>query len=269
MNLDEGRAIHGQSGKGASSPSDAKDHPIGAAGRGVQGLIRGFVTGVIWGGVVAATGLAVVSQVAPLPKPGALAEGDASPAIVPLPEAPEAIDPVEETVPAPAEAVPDAASSTAVPEAVASEEHSTEVAPPEALQPEILQKGPVPEAGDGEPAPDETEPAEAPVSEPVEEDVAPVIEPEVAATSDADPALENPDTPEETVVEQMLAQPGLVEDTAPKAPASPEMPEADVMVPGALTEAAPGMTGAETPALPAARMSTRWQAQTPRQLLPW
>ena len=93
MNLGEGRAIHGQSGKGASSPCDAERHPNGAAGKGVQGLIRGFVTGVIWGGVVAATGLAVVSQVAPLPVTDTVAEQEMPPATTPLPEAPEAIDP--------------------------------------------------------------------------------------------------------------------------------------------------------------------------------
>ncbi|PLL13685.1 hypothetical protein C0V75_06190 [Tabrizicola sp. TH137] len=83
-------------------------------------MIRGFVTGVIWGGVVAAAGLAVMSQVAPLPQ----AAGD---------------------IP------PDAAE--AAPEAVA----VPEVAEPEE-KPEILQKGPEP-AAEAEPGPEEAEAA--------------------------------------------------------------------------------------------------------------
>jgi hypothetical protein len=221
----------------------------------VQGLIRGFVTGVIWGGVVAATGLAVVSQVAPLPKPGAVAEGGASPASAPLPDAPdavepEAVEPIEETAPAPVVETPEAAAPEAVPDAVTSEEEGADVAPPEALQPEILQKGPAPAAEEGDPAPDVTEPEQEPVSAPVAESDVPAIEPEVDATSDADPVAEDLTTPEETIVEQALAQPGLVDDTAPEAPALPAAPEAGVTVPEALAEAAPGMSGAETPALP-------------------
>lgn len=258
MNLGEGRAIHGQSGKGASSPSDAKDHPNGVAGKGVQGLIRGFVTGVIWGGVVAATGLAVVSQVAPLPKPGAVAEQDMSPEITLLPEAPEAIDSVEETAPAPAEDAPGPAelagveAGVAVTEEGAAEEASEGAsvsAPAETLQPEILQKGPAPAAGPGEPgqnAPAATqEPGAAPVAEAEAAAPAPAPAPEAEAVVQEDVAA-----PEETVVEQMLAQPGPVDDTAPDAPALPVAPEADVTVPGALAETAPGLSGAATPSLP-------------------
>jgi polysaccharide deacetylase 2 family uncharacterized protein YibQ len=58
------------------------------------------------------------------------------------------------------------------------------------------------------------------------------------------------ETPEETVLEQMLAQPGAMEDTAPDAPALPAAPEAGVTVPGAMADAAPDLSGAATPALP-------------------
>ena len=40
---------------------------------GRRGVIRGFVTGLVWGGVVGAAGLAVISQVAPLPDANVLA----------------------------------------------------------------------------------------------------------------------------------------------------------------------------------------------------
>ena len=260
MNPDEGRGIHGQSGKGASSPSDAKDRPDGAAGKGVQGLIRGFVTGVIWGGVVAATGLAVVSQVAPLPEVDAVAEGEMSPALVPQPEAPEAIDPVEETAPAPGEATPDPATSeVAEPDAAVTEEGApvamvedgaAEVALPEALQPEILQKGPAPVTAEGTVDPDTPAPTEEPVPAPAAEAVAPPSTPEVAPTSVLGAEAMPEEILEETVVEQMLAQPGPVEDSAPDAPALPATPEAAVTVPGAIAEGAPGLSGATVPALP-------------------
>lgn len=257
MNLGEGRGIHGQSSKGASSPCDGEQHPNGAAGEGVQGLIRGFVTGVIWGGVVAATGLAVVSQVAPLPKPDAVAEQDISPEITRLPDAPEAIDPVidpvKEAAPAPVEDVPDPAEpvgaepDVSVTEEVAPEEATEDASgATEALQPEILQKGPAPAAGTGEPGPEAPATTEETVAEPVDEAAAPATAPEAEAAAVPDEVV----APEETVVEQILAQPGPVDDTAPEAPAAPAAPEADVTVPGALAEAAPGLSGAATPSLP-------------------
>lgn len=218
-------------------------------------MIRGFVTGVIWGGVVAATGLAVVSQVAPLPAPDAVAEGDVSPAVVPLPEAPEAIDPVEEPAPPPVPEVPDPVEAEAAePDAVvtdevapeAASEATPEAAPPEALQPEILQKGPAPDAAVVEPDPD----APAPTDEPVPAPAAEAAAPEIAPEAEAPAAPEDAAAPEETVLEQMLAQPGPVDDTAPDAPVLPAAPDAGVTVPDALAEAAPGLSGAATPALP-------------------
>lgn len=52
-------------------------------------MIRGFVTGLVWGGIVAAAGLAVISQVAPLPRPAPMEtapEPVATPEPVVLPE---------------------------------------------------------------------------------------------------------------------------------------------------------------------------------------
>jgi len=55
--------------------------------------MRGFLSGVIWGGVVSVAGLAVISQVAPLPGQGtatAPATTAPEPEPQPLPKAPEA-----------------------------------------------------------------------------------------------------------------------------------------------------------------------------------
>lgn len=54
-----GRAIDGQTGKGASRPKGSVAQSKGAK------TVRGFIRGVIWGGVLAAGGLAVLSQIAP------------------------------------------------------------------------------------------------------------------------------------------------------------------------------------------------------------
>lgn len=252
MNPDEGRAIHGQSGKGASSPSDDERHPNGAAGRGVQGLIRGFVTGVIWGGVVAATGLAVVSQVAPLPKPGTVAEGAVPQVDAPLPEAPEAIDLPAETTALPSEDIPaPEPSAPTETETTVTGEIGAETAPSEELQPEILQKGPPAAAEDSDTSSDaEAEPVQAPGVEAGstqgDATTGAATAPESLPAAGETPAQ----APEETVVEQMLAQPDLVDDIAPDAPVLPAAPEAEVTVPGAMVEAAPGLSGAASPALP-------------------
>lgn len=56
-------------------------------------MIRGFVTGVIWGGIVAGAGLAVISQVAPMPDPSQAAAPVVDPttetAVNPAPDATE------------------------------------------------------------------------------------------------------------------------------------------------------------------------------------
>jgi hypothetical protein len=70
-------------------------------------VIRGFLTGVIWGGVVASAGLAVISQVSPLPgKPAPVA---AVPGDAPAPP-PEILDKSPDPV---AEPVPDTARAPA------------------------------------------------------------------------------------------------------------------------------------------------------------
>lgn len=72
-----------------------------------QRVSRGFVSGVIWGGVVGAVGLAVASQLAPpanspLPVPGSLAapEADALPEVAEAPASPVIEAPVQPQAPA-------------------------------------------------------------------------------------------------------------------------------------------------------------------------
>lgn len=274
MNPGEGRGIHGQSGKGASSPRDGKQHPNGAAGEGVQGLIRGFVTGVIWGGVVAATGLAVVSQVAPLPGRDGLTDAGMTPEVASAVEAPQPVDQAGETVqdeavpqtapdpvadPAPvatpetsAEPVAETAPEAPEPEPGLSEadtETVTEAAPPpEDLQPEILQKVPEPSAG--------TAPAEA---EAAASEGATLPAAEAGGTGEgagagetADPEAAQADrpAPEEIVAEQMLARPGAIADAAPGAPQMPAAPDSAYTLPDSTAEAAPGVTDPTAPAAP-------------------
>lgn len=225
--------------------------------RGVIGVNRGFVTGVIWGGVVAATGLAVVSQVAPLPQPGPMAEtggvaapseeGGAEPVV-----APEGIDAADgagavaeatDDADQPAEPVPEAGAETGAevgaadaaagasaeataapdaPEAGAETEGGAEPAAGEAtpspevavdaLQPEILQKGPPAGAA----APVETAPVET-------------------APDTAQPALSQPEVP--------MA-------TAPDAPVAPAQPEVGTALPAPVDAAAPGLAQAVAPVEP-------------------
>ncbi len=154
-------------------------------------MIRGFVTGVIWGGVVAAAGLAVMSQVAPLP-------GAPSAAL-----APETAEPV------------------ATPEALPA-------APEPVEMPEILQKAPEPAAEPAaeaeavaEPAPDPAPPATTaeappPATEDAMEEAQP-LDPEVE-TAEAAPAAPMTAAPAAPTVPEMAA------DAAP-APAVPVQPE--------------------------------------------
>ncbi|MEZ5755661.1 MAG: divergent polysaccharide deacetylase family protein [Paracoccaceae bacterium] len=231
---------------------------------GVIGVNRGFVTGVIWGGVVAVTGLAVVSQVAPLPQPGPMAGETAGAeatdgsntsdqaAGVEAVAAPEAIagggsgeapaapvaealadvaeSPESSTTDAEAAAVPETGEETGE----LAGEVAGEVAPAdemavEELQPEILQKGPPPGSG-----------------QPVEADG--VTEADVPG----DAAAPEPVTETETGTEPgpELAQPELPMATAPEAPVAPAQPEAGTTLPAPADAAAPDLAQAIAPAEP-------------------
>lgn len=160
-------------------------------------MIRGFVTGLVWGGVVAGAGLAVMSQVAPLPQPQQVAEPAPAPepGTDPAPvTAPEPVpEPAAEPAPTPDPATPAEPSDPAP-------EPAPEPAPD--LQPEILQKIP-------DPAP--------PVAEP----------PAPEASTPAPPAPEA----------LPLAQPQGIEGAAPLAPLAPTLPDAAATPPAAAQDA--------------------------------
>lgn len=204
-------------------------------------MIRGFVAGVIWGGVVAAAGLAVMSQVAPLPG-GAPSEPIAEPA--------------EESVISPPEAV-----TAPLPEA----------APEAEERPEILQKGPVSEVepeggsdiqGAAEVTVGEDEPkAEAgaqpldPISEmtapPAAPPVAAVVPPVAPSLPDLTLGTAAPQAPQ--MPEPPLVQPLPAAPAAPPAEVAPPAPEAPPPVPAPLEEPlltpAPQRELAEAPAM--------------------
>jgi polysaccharide deacetylase 2 family uncharacterized protein YibQ len=136
-----GQSIDGPSGKGASRAS------------GVEywvetGMIRNFVTGIVVGGVVAAGGLAVVSQLAP-PPGGAVAVVEPAAEVVTVEaskpaEAAVSLDPAKVTAevaaevpaePAPAEAVPAELVAEAMPEVGA--DVGSLIAPDAEVMPEV------------------------------------------------------------------------------------------------------------------------------------
>lgn len=181
--------------------------------KGVQGLMRGFLAGVIWGGVVAGAGLAVISQVAPLPgrdvAPGPEAVVEPEPA--PLPKAPEA-EPQPEILqkgPDTAEAASEEAEAEAVGEAPSLEEPATETAVATDLPPE-------------EPAATEAQAVEPPAET--------VLQPPAPVPS-ADPAIPAPPPAPEAQgqLPEALADavPGLAPPTGPDLPGAEEAPAAD------------------------------------------
>lgn len=175
---------------------------------GVQAVIRGFVAGVIWGGVVAAAGLAVMSQVAPLPQ--APETAPIEDIVVSPPEAEAAPAPAPEAAPAAPEAVPEAVDV-----------------------PEILQKGPVTEA-DPEVVSDPTSAAEAPVAE-----VDPQEDAIGQASDQKEEITESAATPPvaPTVPPAAPSLPDLAEGGA--APQAPPMPQPPLVQPLPVAPAAP------------------------------
>lgn len=171
------------------------------------GVIRGFVTGLVWGGIVAGAGLAVISQMAPLPQaeapaaaPAATEEPVATPEAVATPEpvaTPDA-SPTPAPVPAPAPVTDD----MTAPESPALPEAGTEAAR-------------LPEADNALPATD------------------PVATPAPAALDEAPATSEPVPTPrEEPLLEPVPAEP---DPAAPETPTGPK-----ILKPGA--EGLPGET---------------------------
>lgn len=217
------RAAQGRQVK-PTPPSAAKKR----AGKGDYKVIRGFLTGIVWGGIVAGAGLAVISQVAPLPQARDQAEAEPAPA----PEAAPVADPAPaEPAPAP-EPQPEAEAEVApelVPEPV------PEPAPAD-LQPEILQKVP-----DPEPAPEPTPPAGVVDSAPAAPET-PVI---------ADSAAPAPDvTPEEKLALAPSEAPATLNPDPAPATADALPPPAPEPQDSLLQPAAPAPEPMADPAAP-------------------
>ena len=195
-------------------------------------MIRGFVTGVIWGGVVASAGLAVISQVAPLPDRtvDTASASDAGPTDDGI--APEAMDPAPAEAPAPEVPEPEAPA----PEAPAPDAEVVVSDPPE-----ILQKVPDPEPPQAAQASDEAQPsAETPAP--------------VADATEAEAVLPS-DLPEEILdvpVMSAATPPAAIEAEAPEAPLSPALAESDAAMPTAPAEQEPVVTALAPPIVPGA-----------------
>ena len=168
--------------------------------------MRGFLAGVIWGGVVSMAGLAVISQVAPLPgrdvAPGPEASAEPEPA--PLPKAPEA-EP----------------------------------------QPEILQKGP----GSTDAATEEAG-AEAKDEAPAPGAAGALGESPVTTGLPPEEPVEGSDQSSDSKADTALSQPAAVPSADPAAPSRPPAPETQGALPGALTDAVPGLAAPKGPDLP-------------------
>lgn len=165
-------------------------------------MIRGFVTGVIWGGVVAGTGLAVISQVAPMPGANLAAAPVAKPEPAPVVEAaPEAPEP------------------------------SADVAVVE--PPEILQKVPDPDP------PRVIDPEE--VTKEAIQDAAPLAEAEgVQPVEPSDLPEEMVDAPPAAVTTEAPASPELPAAADAAAPAPAAAPEAEPGTTALLVPSVPG-----------------------------
>lgn len=185
-------------------------------------MIRDFVAGILWGGVVAAAGLGVISQVAQPPAPRHPPQATAAPEIA----APDAVAP-EAEMPAetpqadpPAEPVP----------AAAAEPAAKPEAPPAAPAEMLADAPPAPPEGAAAPA--------SPAS-----DAAPAL-PGTAATPPAPAAEPAPET-----LAQAPANPPDTSD--PEEPAAPAPSAAPAPTSGTTDPAAPA-TDPATPAAPAA-----------------
>lgn len=193
---------------------------IKSGGDGMEaGLLRRFVSGLVWGGVVAGLGLAVVSQVAPRPVAPSLdaasgtdvvavapaaapvAKSAAAPAVteVPAVEAAPADPKAQETAQSPAPIA-----QTAAPEAPAPATAPADTAPQAVAEAMAATPAAKPDAAVPQPTPPEAAPA-------------PVLEPapaQVAADSAAPAALAAADAANDSATDSGLA-------VAPKADAAP------------------------------------------------
>lgn len=226
-------------------------------------MVRGLVAGMVWGGVVAVAGLAVISQISPLP-PQISPEPPAAPdATAPaIPAAPDALAPPPVDAPAPAEAAPAPAEP---PVAATGPSEADAPAPqpaPTAPAPDVAD----PTAPDAPRAP--ADPGLPPAPEPVE-DAAPgtAAAPSVQDLSTADSApapVEPPPLPPLTPEEEALLAPlpnsapdsGADAAPAPADGAGPDLPQVGdddpAPPPPPAGTALPALPGDGAPAMPAA-----------------
>ncbi|MGV8955709.1 MAG: hypothetical protein ACOH2M_31740, partial [Cypionkella sp.] len=189
-------------------------------------MIRNFLTGILWGGVVAGAGLGVASQLAPLP--GARASND--------PTAPEistaAASAPEAAVPAPAAVEPAPVMPPVAPEATpvpVPEVPVTEAAPLAQVQPDVSSEAPnemtAPVVGEA--------PALQSMADPAMPKAAPLVLPE-AAGADTAPAAD-------------LA-PALPQDPVAEAPVEPPVAELPAEVPPVVDQSVADQPAAKVPA---------------------
>lgn len=193
--------------------------------------MRGFVTGVIWGGVVAVLGLGVVSQLAPLPKGDAPMVAANEPA-APQKAAPEVAAPDVSTAPV-AEPAAQALPKVTVPgQATDGADAAAQVTL-------------APDTAAGTVAEPESAPDLAPELATSPEDVAPPAADADVATAPAAPeapvVAEPPSAPEAPAAPTALAEPALPEagKIADALPAAPDLPPVPPLSPEEETMLAP------------------------------
>ncbi|SEM93013.1 hypothetical protein SAMN04488103_102474 [Gemmobacter aquatilis] len=191
--------------------------------------MRGFVSGLIWGGVVAITGLALLSEMTPLPKVVPPVAAPANSDSAPVAAAPEpAVNPAVPPQPAPVASPPEPPEATTEP--VAEPAPEVAPAPPEPVPPpQAAQEPPVSPAP---PAPDAAVPAlAAPAAAPEtpDEPAAPMA----GAEADAVPGpVDLPPVPPLSPEEEAALAP-LPNEVPPTSPLAPDLPEPPVEVPSA------------------------------------
>lgn len=200
-------------------------------------MIRGFVTGLVWGGVVASAGLAVISQVAPLPQGAGMPEA-AAPEVAPAPVAPQPADsgaePAQPAMPATDTDLPAVASETEpapdqAPEQLLSAPPDAEPAPaaPVAVAPATLSAAPdLPQA----PAQADQAADLAPPSNGDLPQVPPLATAEAPLPDDQPAAVEPPPLPavqDEPLLEKAPEPPAVAEPAVvPMAPSEPPLADA-------------------------------------------
>ena len=190
-------------------------------------MIRGFVTGLVWGGVVSAAGLAVISQVAPLPMAANAPEVIAS--------APDAVATVKPTEPDTAR-LPDttepAASESQVPTGLGAVDDDTAPVADKAAEPPLAEPAAIPQTlgapdvGESHVTAPEEEDADLPATAPLPP-VAPLSEEPAPVAVEPPPVVDLPKR--EPLLEKA---PALVQPDA-KAPTEPAS-EPDAVLAGDL-----------------------------------